>query len=230
MSTVVLIPGAGGIAWYWHRVTPLLDAAGLRCMPVDLPADDDSAGLPHYADRVVTTVDDHEDVVLVASSMGAFTAALVATRLPVVAVILVNAMVPIPGETPGAWWGNTGAEQARAAAAERGGYDPVFDPASPESATTYFMHDVPADVVAAGANHQRRQSQTVFASVCDFQAWPPVPLHVVAGRDDRFFPVDFQQRVARERLGLDADVLPGGHLIALSHPDELAHYVITHAP
>ena len=42
--------------------------------------------------------------------------------------------------------------------------------------------------------------------------------------------VDFQQRVARERLGLDADVLPGGHLIALSHPDELAHYVITHAP
>lgn len=229
MRTVVLIPGAGGIAWYWHRVTPLLDAAGLRCMPVDLPADDDSAGLPDYADRVVTTVDDQEDVVLVASSMGAFTAAAVATRLPVVAVILVNAMVPMPGETPGAWWGNTGAEQARAAAAEHGGYDPVFDPASPHSAMTYFMHDVPADVVAAGADHQRRQSQTVFASVCDFQAWPPVPLHVVAGRDDRFFPVDFQQRVARERLGLEADVLPGGHLIALSHPDELARYLITHA-
>ncbi len=28
MSTFVLIPGAGGAAWYWHRVVPLLRAAG----------------------------------------------------------------------------------------------------------------------------------------------------------------------------------------------------------
>ena len=28
MSAYVLIPGAGGDAWYWHRVVPLLQAAG----------------------------------------------------------------------------------------------------------------------------------------------------------------------------------------------------------
>jgi hypothetical protein len=28
--------------------------------------------------------------------------------------------------------------------------------------------------------------------------------------------------VAKDRLGLDVDVVPGGHLAALSHPDELA--------
>jgi pimeloyl-ACP methyl ester carboxylesterase len=66
----------------------------------------------------------------------------------------------------------------------------------------------------------------VFESVCDFEAWPSVPIRVVAGADDRFFPVGFQQTLARERLDLEADVLPGGHLIALSQPTELADYLL----
>ena len=37
MSTFVLIPGAGGTAWYWHRVAPLLREAGHEAIPVDLP-------------------------------------------------------------------------------------------------------------------------------------------------------------------------------------------------
>jgi hypothetical protein len=36
--TYALIPGAGGSAWYWHRVAPLLPDA----IAIDLPADDDS--------------------------------------------------------------------------------------------------------------------------------------------------------------------------------------------
>jgi pimeloyl-ACP methyl ester carboxylesterase len=54
-----------------------------------------------------------------------------------------------------------------------------------------------------------------------------VPIRVVAGADDRLFPAEFQRRVARERLGVEADVLPGGHLIALAHPDPLASYLLT---
>ena len=53
-------------------------------------------------------------------------------------------------------------------------------------------------------------------------AWPDVPTRVLAGRDDRLFPVDFQRRVARERLGIEADVIDGGHMVALGHPRELA--------
>ena len=45
---------------------------------------------------------------------------------------------------------------------------------------------------------------------------------MVAGRDDRFFPATFQRRVAAERLGLEVDEVPGGHLVALSRPVELA--------
>ena len=66
----------------------------------------------------------------------------------------------------------------------------------------------------------------MFGSACDFDAWPSVPIRVVAGADDRFFPAGFQQTVARDRLALEADVLPGGHLIALSQPVALATYLL----
>ena len=53
-------------------------------------------------------------------------------------------------------------------------------------------------------------------------AWPDVPTRVLAGRDDRMFPLEFQRRIARERLGLDVDEIDGGHMVAMSNPGELA--------
>ena len=220
MSTFVLIPGAGGTAWYWHRVAPLLREAGHEAIPVDLPGDDPSAGLPEYTRLVIDAIGGRDDVVLVAQSLGAFTAPLVAAKVPVRSLVFVNAMIPAPGETPGAWWDNTGWLAARTAAAERGGYGTEFDLA------VYFLHDVPPEVAAAGAAHQRPEADAVFGSVCDFAAWPPVPIRAVAGADDRFFPAAFQRALAARRLGVDADVLPGGHLIALSRPAVLADYLL----
>lgn len=46
MTSFVLIPGAGGSAWYWHRVVPLLREAGHENVAVDLPGDDETAGSP----------------------------------------------------------------------------------------------------------------------------------------------------------------------------------------
>jgi pimeloyl-ACP methyl ester carboxylesterase len=126
MSRYVLIPGAGGSAWYWHRVVPLLRQAGHEAIAVDLPGPDPDAGLAAYTDLVVSAVGGHEDLVLVAASLGGFT----------------------------------------------------------------------------------------------------VPIRVAAGAGDRFFPAAFQQQVARDRLGIEADVLPGGHLIALAQPVPLTDYLL----
>jgi hypothetical protein len=52
---------------------------------------------------------------------------------------------------------------------------------------------------------------------------------VLAGADDRFFPAEFQRRVAKERLGIDADQIPGGHLVALSNPAGLADRLTSYA-
>lgn len=139
--------------------------------------------------------------------------------MPVEAIVLINAMIPLPGETAGEWWGNTGSEKAQEAAATDGGYGPM-------TLETYFLHDVPAEVAAELEQHAHDESEAAFASVCDFEAWPAVPTRVLAGEDDRFFPVGFQRTVARDRLGLDVDVLPGGHLMVLSQPNLVAGYLM----
>jgi hypothetical protein len=54
------------MAWYWHRVVPLLEQAGHEAIPVDLPGDDDRAGISEYADTVVQAIDGRS-LVLVAS-------------------------------------------------------------------------------------------------------------------------------------------------------------------
>lgn len=204
--TYALIPGAGGSAWYWHRVTPLL---GPDVIAVNLPADDDSADLNTYADTVIEAVAGvSEPLVLVAQSMGAFTAPMVAVRVSTAAIVLVNPMVPSPGESPGQWWSATDHDHVVPA------FDPVED----------FFHDVP-DAVRKEALRQGepRQSDTPFGQPWPLSGWPDVPTRVIAGSDDRLFPLEFQRRVVRERLGLDLEEMPGGHLMALSQPEELAN-------
>lgn len=220
VTTFALVPGAGGAAWYWHRVVPLLESAGHEAVGVDLPADDPEAGLPEYAALVEAALDGRDDVVLVAQSMGGFTVPIVARRRPVRAIVLLNAMVPQPGETPGEWWDAVAQEDARVSAARAGGYPAELD------LDTYFLHDVDPAVAAAGAEHERSEADRAFDTPCAFDRWPDVPVHVVVGADDRFFPLDLQRRVARERLGLDVDVIPGGHLAALSHPAEVTAYLL----
>jgi pimeloyl-ACP methyl ester carboxylesterase len=217
-ATYVLIPGAGGSASYWRLVADELRSRGHEAVAVDLPARDDAAGLPEYADAVVNAIGDRSDVILVAQSMGGFTAPLVTERAAVAMIILVNAMIPAPGETPGEWWANTGSPEAKRRQDIADGRDPdaPFDPIST------FFHDVPADVREVAFTEEPRQSNTPFASTMTLAGWPDVPTRVVIGRDDRFFPADFQRRVAEDRLRITPDELPGGHLIALSRPIDVA--------
>jgi pimeloyl-ACP methyl ester carboxylesterase len=216
MSSFILIPGAGGAAWYWHRMVPLLERADHEAQAVELPGDDERAGLAEYAAKVAEAIGSRRDVVLVAQSLGGFTAALVCERVPVRMLILVNAMIPKPGETPGEWWHNTGWEAARTAAAHRGGYGATFDVA------TYFLHDVPPEIIKDGESRQRNESANVFEDRCVFKEWPDIPIHVIAGSQDRFFPSEFQRSVASDRLHRVVDDVAGGHLVALSNPRGLA--------
>jgi pimeloyl-ACP methyl ester carboxylesterase len=216
--TYVLIPGAGGNASYWYRLEPELRRRGRDVVAVDLPAEDDGAGLPEYAQSVVGAIGDRTGVVLVAQSMAGFTAPQVCERVPVSLLVLVNAMIPAPGETAGAWWANTGQAQARREKDEREGRptDAELDLA------TYFLHDLPQEVLDDAGARGRRQSDTPFGQPWPLSAWPDVQTRVLAGRDDRFFPAEFQRRVSEERLGITPDEMPGGHLVALSRPEELA--------
>ena len=115
MATYALIPGAGGDGWEWHLVARELEARGQVAVPVTLPSGDDGAGWNEYADAVVAAIGDRSDVVLVAQSLAGFTAPLVCERLPVDLIVLLNAMIPLPGETGNDWWGNVGSGEAQRA-------------------------------------------------------------------------------------------------------------------
>lgn len=219
MATFVLIPGAGGSAWYFHRLVPVLTERGHQAIAVDLPVEDREAGLPEYTDAALTAVDSHredENLVVLGHSLGGFTAPQVAAEVGATLLVLTNPMVPEPGETPGDWWADTGQEQARVDKASQDGRDPEFDLAD------YFFHDVPADLARQALATPVPQSDAVFTTPWPLSAWPDVPTRVIQGRDDRFFPLEFQRRVVTERLGRTVDELPGGHLFALSRPVEIA--------
>jgi pimeloyl-ACP methyl ester carboxylesterase len=219
MATYVLIPGAGGEAWYWHRLVPELRSRGHDVVAVDLPAGDDAAGIEEYANVVLDAIGDRGDLVVVAQSMGGFTGPIVCERVPVKLLVLLNAMVPRPGESPGEWWQVTGSGEARAAQAARDGRSLDDDPDSLDA----FFHDVPPGVTAdAMARGEPAQSDTPFERPWPLERWPDVPTRLLQGRDDRLFPVEFQRAVAEDRLGITPDEMPGGHLVALSRPQELA--------
>ncbi|MGH3669560.1 MAG: alpha/beta fold hydrolase [Pseudonocardiaceae bacterium] len=219
MATYILIPGAGGSGWYWHLLVGELRRRGHDAVAVDLPADDDAAGLSEYADAVVDAIGERTHLVMVAQSFGAFTAPLVCHRAQVDLLVLLNAMVPAPGESAGQWWTATGHAQARADDAARHGRPVSTDVNLLED----FFHDIPPELTAeAMGERASHQSATPFAQPWPLNRWPGVPTRFLQGRDDRFFPLEFQRQIAQERLGLRPEEMPGGHLLALSRPRELA--------
>ncbi|MET0460272.1 MAG: alpha/beta hydrolase [Ilumatobacteraceae bacterium] len=225
MATFVLIPGAGSDAWFWHLVEPELRVAGHDVVAVELPCEDDAAGLAEYTDAVVAAIADRagrDDLVVVGHSMGALTAPLVCARVSVALLVLVAAMTPQPGETGAEWGANTGSGEARQRAADAGGW-------SVDDEVALYLHDVPADVVAASEAHQLGQSGRPFEDPWPLAAWPDVPTRFLLCRDDRCFPADLQRRVARERLGIVPDEMEGGHLPPLAHPEELSRRLLAYA-
>lgn len=134
-----------------------LRARGHRTVAPDLPCDDDTAGLPEYANTVVTAVEKTARtgaLVIAGQSLGGFVVPLVADRA---------------------------------------------------------------------------QSEVRLSEPSPLRAWPDVPTRVLLCRDDRLLPPAFVRRVARERLGVVPDEIPGGHTPALSRPRELAERLEAYA-
>jgi pimeloyl-ACP methyl ester carboxylesterase len=217
MSFYVLLPGAGGEAWYWHLVEPRLRALGHDVVAVDLPAADENAGLREYADAAAAAIGGRDDAIVVAQSMAAFIAVPHARRF-----ILVAPMIPAPGETAGEWWANTRHADTIADLLQRHGPMGEWGQAALDEV---FLHDVDPETVRATAGYSRAPGPGMFSEPWPLERWPDVPTRVLAPRDDRLFPLEFQTRVARERLRLEVDVIDGGHLPMLSRPAELARYL-----
>ena len=219
MSGFLLLHGASSTGWLWHRVEAELRRSGHETVAPDLPCSDPKADLNTYVDvacDAVTPFGD-EPVVVVAQSMAGLIAPVVATRRPVEMIVLVAGMIPRPGETGMKWWEATGQ-----AAAQREHLDALgfagCDPLDPE---IVFIHDFDPQLKAESIAHVPIQHPGPLSTPCPFDVWPSIPTHVIAAESDRLFPLEFMRSQAMDRLGLGVDVIPGGHLAALTQPKEL---------
>src|SRR5690606_4103308 len=202
MADHVLIHGGGCSPWHWHLLEAELRRRGHRTVAVDLPCEDESAGLDDYAEAIAAAAAGLTDPVLVAHSLAGISAPLACTRLPAGLLVLLTAMVPAPGEPPAEWWAATGHEAAVRAAALARGEDP-------DQADLFF-----ADLPSGLAREAGARVRTAFLPC----------------RAARFFPAPSIRRVVRERLGITPAETPGGHFAMLSRPRELADRLEALAP
>jgi pimeloyl-ACP methyl ester carboxylesterase len=202
MATCALIHGGGGSAWDWHLVVPELQERGHDAVAVDLPCEDESAGWREYVDVVTAAVGDPQDLVVVGHSLGGFTAPLVAATVDADLLVLVAGMIPAPGELFADWWANTGYEESR--------YEDLF------------YHDVLPALAEEAQRRERDERSKALGEPWALDAWPDTPTRYLLCRDDRVFTAAWARRHARERLGLEADEIDGGHYVSLSRPRELA--------
>jgi pimeloyl-ACP methyl ester carboxylesterase len=209
-ATYVLIHGAGDVGWYWHLVEAELRARGHVVVTMDLPVDDDAAGLSAYADVVVGAIGSRDNLVVVSQSFGSYVAPIVCERVPATLMVLVAPMIPAPAESAHDMLPNTGyVSDSSAAGEDRGDLE-------------IFYHDVDPPLAAEAIARGRRQSDTPGHEPWPLIAWPRVPTRCLLCRHDRIFPIAWLRRVVRDRLGITADEMDSGHTPALSHPDELA--------
>ncbi len=209
MSTFGLVHGGGGSAWDWHLVEPELRQRGHDAAAVDLPCEDPSARWSDYADTVVEALGDRSNVIVVGHSLGGFTAPLVCERMPVDLLVFLAGMIPVPGERFEDWWTNVGYADS--------GLDDVF------------YHDVPPELEAEATDRERDESSRALSEPWPLETWPDVPTRYLLCRDDRMFTAEWARRHARERLGVEADEMDGGHYVTLSRPRELAAHLCMYA-
>jgi pimeloyl-ACP methyl ester carboxylesterase len=208
-TVFVLIHGGGSSSWDWHLVAPVLRGLGHEVIAVDLPIENPDNGVAAYADAVVAEIAGVPHPVVVAHSFGGLVAPLVCSRIDAELLVLLTAMIPKLGESPSEWWAATGFN------------DLGVSIATPEEEAAAFFNGVPEDLVAAQAAHGREQNGG-WDEPSPLQAWPDVPTRYLLCRDDRFFPPHFAKAHVAERLGIVPDEIDGGHMVALSHPRELA--------
>jgi pimeloyl-ACP methyl ester carboxylesterase len=223
LPTFVLIPGAGTDPRVYQATIDALRDLGHDAVAPALPLEDPEATPSDHADAVAEAVPRADELVVVAQSVGAFTGPLVAARVQVAQLILLAPMIPAPGETAGEWWENTRHAEAIADVLERHGPMSAW---GPDAFDEVFLHDVDPEVARENERYNGAPGAGMFDEPWPLARWPDVPTRVLVPRDDRLFPLGFQRRIARERLGLDIDEMAGGHLPMLARPNELAERVV----
>jgi pimeloyl-ACP methyl ester carboxylesterase len=227
MATYVLVHGSFQGGWIWTFVADRLIAAGHK---VFRPTLDGSAerrrnvradlSLKDYGAELADLLfyEDLSDVVLVGTSIGGMVVCEAAQQVPerIKRLVFIDALVPLPGETVPSINGRAPYDRSRSL---------VYDPAG-GTAFADLSDEVQRWAVA-------RYTQQPIAPTDD-----PVDLRTFWSRSWQVdvlrctrspLPPEAHQRRTAERLNGSYAELDAGHYAMLSHPQEVADYLLARA-
>ncbi len=92
----------------------------------------------------------------------------------------------------------------------------------PNTATELFFHDAPATTARWATKRLRPQSYRIFGETTPLASLPDVDSRSIVCRDDRALNPEWVRAASRERLGVEAIEMEGGHSPLLTRPTELA--------
>jgi hypothetical protein len=218
----VLVHGAYHGAWCWDALLPHLEERGHQVEAVDLPIEDPDAGADAYADVVAAVVGDVESVVVGHSMMG-LAIPLVPARAQVSRLVFLCAFIPRPGFSFNEVRSRESVETDRKV--QNVQFTEIGDNVwtiGPDTARELFYHDVSPALADRALAQLRPQAYRIMSEATPLGTWPDVPSSYILCRGDRAVSPAWARTVARERLGVEAMEMDGGHSPFLTRPAELA--------
>ena len=228
-QTVVLVHGAWHGAWCWEQVLPLLDAASVPVLVVDLPSVSHANATVHDdSDYVRGALDSIAgDAVLVGHSYGGAVISEAGVHARVAHLVYLSAFALEVGESPqeNSLDGGDGPNDLVAAM----GFEELptgehVITIKPDRAVAAFYHDCTPEIASAAVERLRPQSLIALGGKIDAAAWREKPATYVVCTDDRALPVELQRSNAA-RIGNSID-WPTSHSPFSSRPDLVADLLI----
>jgi pimeloyl-ACP methyl ester carboxylesterase len=214
VAIFALIHGAGHDGWCWHLLDEELRRRGHTVVAPDLPCDDLTAAWDIYT-RTVAALPAGEPVVVVGHSLGAMTAALVASIVPVRMAIYLAPSTPTNrtfDDMPPSF--QTSQAPGPVEDGRGGDYWP-----DPHHAVQYMYPRLDPGLARAAAARLRYQASP---GPYPLEGPPAVPSAYLLATEDEIFTVASRRWAAARVFGLDPIELAGGHFPMLEQPAALA--------
>ena len=229
MSLFVLLHGAWHGGWCWRAVQEELRAAGHDSVAPDLPCDDVAAGWSEYASSAISAIPtDCDELIVVGHSLAGGLLPIIATDRPVKRLVLLCSAPPEPRQSLDDSLAGLSDLTDPRALTFRDTVDSAGRYVWPRlDAATFAMYaDCDAESARWAYRNLRAQATRPFTEPLPVDAWPDVPMTFIVCAEDRMGRAGPLGNLSRQRFGLEAVVLPGGHSPFLSRPAELTRALL----
>jgi len=216
MSLFCLVHGSTQNPAGWDLLVRELSSRGHQSVLADLPTDTPDSSATVYARTIADTIPaGRDDAIVVAHSASGMFLPLVPGYREIRRMVFLAAIVPKLGDSI--------LDQVKE--------DPDLlnpewigkNPTSDEVAMEFLFHDCSPEVAQWALTTRRLLiAKQAMLEVSPLASWPSVPSSYIVCAEDRTIQPQWSRRVARERLGVEALELPGGHCPHVSRPAQLA--------